>query len=162
GAVILHFGSVYRPQNAVLEADDVHAAVLERRERLTEQMALDRADAPPVGDDEDVRTVVLRADRRERLEHPVPERLEGLAARLLAAEGARVVTCGRSREPAVGEALHVAADLGEAGEPERVVAEAVAALGGLDVLVNNVGVARLARFEDVPDQEWDDYWRLNV
>ena len=36
------------------------------------------------------------------------------------------------------------------------------ALGGLDVLVNNVGIARHARFEDVPDEEWDAYWQLNV
>ena len=36
------------------------------------------------------------------------------------------------------------------------------ALGGLDVLVNNVGVARQARFEDVADDEWDAYWQLNV
>jgi NAD(P)-dependent dehydrogenase (short-subunit alcohol dehydrogenase family) len=43
-----------------------------------------------------------------------------------------------------------------------VVADAVAQLGGLDVLVNNVGVARQARFEEVPDEEWNDYWRLNV
>ena len=42
------------------------------------------------------------------------------------------------------------------------MAEAAAALGGLDVLVNNVGVARHARFEDVPDEEWDAYWQLNV
>jgi len=28
--------------------------------------------------------------------------------------------------------------------------------------VNNVGAARHARFEDVPDAEWDAYWQLNV
>jgi NAD(P)-dependent dehydrogenase (short-subunit alcohol dehydrogenase family) len=83
-------------------------------------------------------------------------------ARLLAAEGARVATCGRSAAPGVGEALHVQADLSRAGEPERAVAEAAEALGGLDVLVNNVGIARQAKFEDVPDEEWDAYWQLNV
>jgi 2-keto-3-deoxy-L-fuconate dehydrogenase len=62
----------------------------------------------------------------------------------------------------VGEAAHVSVDLAPAGAPERAVAEAVAALGGLDVLVNNVGLARHARFEDVPDEEWDVYWQLNV
>lgn len=87
----------------------------------------------------------------------------GLATvRLLLEEGARVVTCGRSEAPGIGEAAHVQADLGSSGEPERVVEEASRALGGLDVLVNNVGVARQAKFEDVPDQEWDDYWQLNV
>jgi 3-oxoacyl-[acyl-carrier protein] reductase len=83
-------------------------------------------------------------------------------ARLLVEEGARVVTCGRAGAPGIGELAHIAADLGRAGEPERVVSEAVSALGGLDVLVNNVGVARIARFEEVPDDEWDAYWQLNV
>ncbi len=82
--------------------------------------------------------------------------------RQLAAEGARVVSCGRRGAPGSGEAAHVEADLSQPGEPERAVAEAAAALGGLDVLVNNVGVARTARFEDVPDEEWDAYWQLNV
>ena len=82
--------------------------------------------------------------------------------RLLLVEGARVVTCGRSDAPAIGETAHVRADLGVAGGPERAVGEAAAALGGLDVLVNNVGVARQARFEDVPDAEWDEYWQANV
>ena len=83
-------------------------------------------------------------------------------ARLLAAEGARVVTCGRRDAPGVGEVGHVSADLAQSGEPERAVGSAVETLGGLDVLVNNVGIARIARFEDVPDDEWDAYWQLNV
>jgi NAD(P)-dependent dehydrogenase (short-subunit alcohol dehydrogenase family) len=87
----------------------------------------------------------------------------GLAtARLLVEEGARVVTCGRSGAPGIGEAAHVEADLSAAGEPERAVEAAAQALGGLDVLVNNVGVARQAKFEEVPDEEWDEYWQLNV
>jgi 3-oxoacyl-[acyl-carrier protein] reductase len=83
-------------------------------------------------------------------------------ARQLAADGARVVSCGRRGAPGVGEDAHVVADLSIAGEPERVVTETAAVLGGLDVLVNNVGIARHARFEDVGDEEWDAYWQLNV
>jgi NAD(P)-dependent dehydrogenase (short-subunit alcohol dehydrogenase family) len=83
-------------------------------------------------------------------------------ARLLAAEGARVATCARGEAPEVGEALHVRADLSEPGAPTRAVAEAAEALGGLHVLVNNVGVARQANFEEVSDEEWDAYWQLNV
>ncbi len=83
-------------------------------------------------------------------------------ARLLVEEGARVVTSGRSEARGIGEALHVQADLTLAGEPERLVELAVAELGGLDCLVNNVGIARQARFEEVPDEEWDEYWQLNV
>jgi NAD(P)-dependent dehydrogenase (short-subunit alcohol dehydrogenase family) len=82
--------------------------------------------------------------------------------RQLAAEGARVVSCGRRGAPGAGESAHVTADLALADEPERAVAEAVRHLGGLDVLVNNVGIARIARFEEVGDEEWDAYWQLNV
>jgi NAD(P)-dependent dehydrogenase (short-subunit alcohol dehydrogenase family) len=82
-------------------------------------------------------------------------------ARLLAEEGARVVTCGRGAAPNVGEALHVTSDLSVPGEPERVV-DAAVGLGGIDCLVNNVGAARQARFEEVPDEEWDAYWQLNL
>ena len=82
--------------------------------------------------------------------------------RELASEGGRVVSCGRRGAPGIGEAGHVEANLARAGEPERVVDAAAELLGGLDVLVNNVGIARHARFEDVPDEEWDAYWQLNV
>ena len=84
------------------------------------------------------------------------------AARLLVEEGARVVTSGRSREPSVGESLHVRADLAEPGEPERVIREAEAQLGRVDVLVNNVGTAHQTSFEEVTDEEWDALWQLNV
>jgi NAD(P)-dependent dehydrogenase (short-subunit alcohol dehydrogenase family) len=80
----------------------------------------------------------------------------------LVEEGARVATCGRGEAPGVGEALHVTCDLSVAGEPDRAVQQAADALGGLDVLVNNAGVARQASFEEVPDDEWDTYWQLNV
>ncbi|MHB1242169.1 MAG: SDR family NAD(P)-dependent oxidoreductase [Gaiellaceae bacterium] len=83
-------------------------------------------------------------------------------ARLLVAEGARVVTSGRSGPPGIGETLHVQGDLAEPGAPGHVVDAAVVALGGLDVLVNNVGFAVQARFEDVPDSEWESMWQLNV
>ena len=83
-------------------------------------------------------------------------------ARLLVAEGARVVTCGRSDAPGIGEALHVVADLAVPGAPESLVEDVVGELGALDVLVNNVGFAVQARFEDVPDEEWEAMWQLNV
>jgi NAD(P)-dependent dehydrogenase (short-subunit alcohol dehydrogenase family) len=53
-------------------------------------------------------------------------------AQLLRAEGAIVVTTGRSG----GD---VRADLSEPGEPERVVRAAIEQHGRLDILVNNVG-----------------------
>jgi len=83
----------------------------------------------------------------------------GLAtAQLLAVEGARVITCGRSEAPDVGEALHVVCDLSLAGEAERLVAEA----GVLDVLVNNVGETYDATFAELSDEQWDELWHVNV
>jgi 3-oxoacyl-[acyl-carrier protein] reductase len=84
-------------------------------------------------------------------------------ARLLAAEGAPVVTTGRrDRAPGVGETLHLAADLAQPGEAERIVHEVEQRLGRIDVLVNNVGVAYQRSFEEVTDEQWDEVWQMNV
>ena len=83
----------------------------------------------------------------------------GLAtARMLAGEGARVVTHGRGEAPGVGEVLHVVADFLEPGAPEAAIAEA----GDVDVLVNNVGAAYIASFEELSDAQWEEMWQLNV
>ena len=81
-----------------------------------------------------------------------------VTASLLVEEGARVVTCGRSEAPGIGETLHLQADLSRPGEPERVVAEA----GPADVLVNNAGFAEQRNFLEVTDEQWDAVWQLNV
>jgi NAD(P)-dependent dehydrogenase (short-subunit alcohol dehydrogenase family) len=89
-------------------------------------------------------------------------------ARLLAAEGARVIVSGRDSErvdrarKAAGAAFGVICDLAEPGAPEALVAESVAELGGLDCLVNNVGVAYQRSFEELTDRDWDELWQLNV
>lgn len=51
---------------------------------------------------------------------------------------ARTIAAVRERG---GEAVEILGDLAEAGVPERVVAEAAGALGGLDVVVSNAGFA---------------------
>ena len=51
---------------------------------------------------------------------------------------ARTIAAVRDRG---GEAVEILGDLAEQGVPERVVAEAAGALGGLDVLVSNAGFA---------------------
>src|SRR4029078_189129 len=74
-----------------------------------------------------------------------------------------VVTTGRRpRAPQAGETLHVAADLADAGEAERLVRGGEQQLGRGDVLVNNVGVAYQRSFEEVTDEQWDELWQLNV
>jgi 3-oxoacyl-[acyl-carrier protein] reductase len=93
----------------------------------------------------------------------------GLAtAAQLSAEGAKVVVSGRdaarverAREE-TGAAHGVVSDLSERGAPERLIEETVAMLGPVDCLVNNVGHAYQASFEDVSDEEWDAMWQVNV
>ena len=79
-------------------------------------------------------------------------------ARLLAGEGARVVTAGRRDAPGVGETLHVQADLARPGEPERLIAEA----GPVDVLVNAAGAAFQRDFLEVTDEQWQTMWDVSV
>jgi NAD(P)-dependent dehydrogenase (short-subunit alcohol dehydrogenase family) len=83
-----------------------------------------------------------------------------VAAEQLRAERAVVVTSGRSAE-GIGD-LHVAGDLAQPGQPERVVEETVARFGRVDVLVNNVGLAYQAKLDDLTDAQWDELWQLNV
>ncbi len=88
----------------------------------------------------------------------------GLAvARGALEEGARVIAASRTLtqelEALTGERLiHVAADFSEAEAPAEVVARAVEAFGGLDVLVNNVGGPAEngphGSFLDVDDATW--------
>jgi NAD(P)-dependent dehydrogenase (short-subunit alcohol dehydrogenase family) len=89
----------------------------------------------------------------------------GLAiARALAEEGAYVV--GGARQPSAElsqlaenyPVQFVAVDLSTPDGPAHLVAEAVSTLGGLDLLVNNVGAAhpRLGGFLSVTDEDWTE------
>ena len=86
----------------------------------------------------------------------------------LTAEGARVVVAGRGEQRVESArrrtraALGVVCDLAEPGAPDALVAEAAAALGPVDVLVNNVGEAYQASFEELSDRQWDEMWQVNV
>jgi NAD(P)-dependent dehydrogenase (short-subunit alcohol dehydrogenase family) len=89
-------------------------------------------------------------------------------ARLLAAEGARVVVNGRDADRAdqaradVGAELAVACDLSDPGAAEDLVTETARALGPVQCLVNNVGEAYQVGFEELTDEQWDHMWQLNV
>jgi NAD(P)-dependent dehydrogenase (short-subunit alcohol dehydrogenase family) len=89
----------------------------------------------------------------------------GLAtARRLVAGGARVAIASRDPSGAAAEigAHAVPGDLTTASGPGNAVAGAASALGGLDVLVNNLGVARIATWYDLPDEDWQAAWNTNV
>ncbi|MDB5310554.1 MAG: fabG 8 [Gemmataceae bacterium] len=57
---------------------------------------------------------------------------------------------------------YVQADLLKDGEPERLVAEAWAAMGGVDVLVNNVGTYKEPPLAEITRDHFDFIFRLNV
>jgi NAD(P)-dependent dehydrogenase (short-subunit alcohol dehydrogenase family) len=88
------------------------------------------------------------------------------------AEGARVVAASRTRTPALdalaGERLlHVSADLAQPTAPAEVVARALEAFGGIDVLVNNVGGGPerhgpRSSFLAITDADWVDSLELNL
>jgi len=88
-------------------------------------------------------------------------------ARLLAAEGARLVVTGRDSERVeqarqdVGAELGVVADLAEPGAAAELIA-AAGELGAVGCLVNNVGIAYQTGFEELSDEQWDEMWQLNV
>jgi 3-oxoacyl-[acyl-carrier protein] reductase len=82
-------------------------------------------------------------------------------ARMLADEGAQVVTSGRGEAPGVGEAVHVVADLANPDAPAELVRRA-GELGPVDILVNNVGIAYQTDFDTLTEAQWDEMWQLNV
>jgi 3-oxoacyl-[acyl-carrier protein] reductase len=92
----------------------------------------------------------------------------GLAsATALVSEGCRVVICARSGEQLAAAAnslrllagnetrvATVVADLSTPDGAAEVMARAVAIYGGLDILVNNVGLGRGTTIVDTTDAEW--------
>jgi 3-oxoacyl-[acyl-carrier protein] reductase len=94
----------------------------------------------------------------------------GLAsARALVAEGCRVTICARGETKlhesaaelratasAPDRVLPVAADLSTAEGVEAVIRRTADAFGGLDILVNNIGLAKGAGIVDTTDREWQE------
>jgi NAD(P)-dependent dehydrogenase (short-subunit alcohol dehydrogenase family) len=58
--------------------------------------------------------------------------------------------------------LAVRADVGSIDEIDRMVSEAVARFGKIDVLVNNAGVTRRAYIMDLTEDDWDRIFRVNA
>lgn len=56
--------------------------------------------------------------------------------------------------------IAVTGDVTDAADVRRMVAEATAALGPIDILVNSAGGARPTR-QDAPDADWDEAFALN-
>lgn len=84
----------------------------------------------------------------------------GGIAGVLAAEGARVALIGRTRQRIEAEAARlggvgVVADLATPDGPAAAVEAAVAAMGGLDLLVVNTGGPPAGTFDTLGESDWD-------
>jgi 3-oxoacyl-[acyl-carrier protein] reductase len=93
-------------------------------------------------------------------------------ARRLCAEGGLVLIVARS-EGAVGEAATecaraggraegLALDVTDRDAGQRMVDAATERFGRLDVLVNNAGTSKRRSLDEVPDEDWQAAWELNV
>ncbi|HYP70990.1 MAG TPA: SDR family oxidoreductase [Variovorax sp.] len=87
----------------------------------------------------------------------------------LAAEGARVIVNGRSQDAvdrAVaqlkpgdgGEVLGFAGDLSAPAPAQALLAR----FPGIEILVNNLGIFEPKEFEDIPDEDWQRFFDINV
>jgi NAD(P)-dependent dehydrogenase (short-subunit alcohol dehydrogenase family) len=94
-------------------------------------------------------------------------------AELFAREGASVMVSGRRRAElgetvrrvtaAGGRAALVQGDVSSPADAERMVGETLAALGGIDVLVNNAGIiVRNASVTSVALEDWERMLRIDL
>lgn len=94
------------------------------------------------------------------------------AARLFAAEGAKVVICGRDKKRlqevaaglnlSPGNVAMVTADLLKSSGMKKIVRTAVEKFGQIDVFVNNAGVAVAKLTERMTEKEYDTIFDTNV
>jgi 3-oxoacyl-[acyl-carrier protein] reductase len=90
-------------------------------------------------------------------------------ARALHRQGAIVTLSGTRKEALLtlaaelSERVHVVpCDLADAAAVERLVPEAEAAMGGVDVLVNNAGLTRDGLIMRMKDADWDNVLAVNL
>ena len=90
-------------------------------------------------------------------------------AQVLAAEGARVMVTdvnesdGQTVTEAIGEsARFLALDVTEELQWEDAISQSLAAFGGLDIVVNNAGIAHISPLEDTTLDDWRRVMAVNL
>ncbi|MDQ1058428.1 NAD(P)-dependent dehydrogenase (short-subunit alcohol dehydrogenase family) [Arthrobacter globiformis] len=85
---------------------------------------------------------------------------EGVAVVINGRDDSRVQQAVKNLEAEVpgGSVTGIAADFAVAAQVQRLLA----ALGGVDILVNNVGLFELKPFAEIPDENWSRYFDVNV
>lgn len=83
-------------------------------------------------------------------------------------EGAKLVAVDKDGDaldaayPDEARLLRIVVDVTDAAAPPRIVAETLAAFGGLDILVNNAGVVDFAGATEASDESWERTMATNV
>lgn len=88
-------------------------------------------------------------------------------AKLLISKGAKVVICARNKtdvEKAAKElgAIGVQTDVSDEEEVKTLFKNAIAALGGLNVVINNAGIGYLASLTETTVKDFTQVWEINV
>ncbi len=117
----------------------------------------------------------FRLDGRTALITGIGPGIGSHVAKAYAAAGANVVLCARSRDKlevlakaindSGGRAIAVPADVGKKEDLERLLAEASAAFGAVDILFHNaagVAVQRRAATLDSTDEDWELCFQVNL
>ncbi|PKR90355.1 3-oxoacyl-[acyl-carrier-protein] reductase [Pleomorphomonas diazotrophica] len=93
----------------------------------------------------------------------------GAIATALHAQGAKVALSGTRLAPLeelagrLGERTHiVTANLSDRADVDRLFADTEAALGQVDILINNAGITRDGLFMRMKDEDWDQVIEVNL
>ncbi len=73
-----------------------------------------------------------------------------------------VAEIGAAASAGPGSVLPLVADVSSETATKRAVDQAVASMGGLDVVVNNAGIVILQRFDETPVEDWDRTFAINL
>lgn len=89
-------------------------------------------------------------------------------AELFAQEGAQVLAVDRpesailTAHDGVANIVPLALSIADAGAADRIVGEAVARFGRLDILMNNAGVSGRHLVDQISDEDWDRHMNVNL
>ncbi len=89
------------------------------------------------------------------------------SAKLLSAQGAKIVICGRRsdylkekaniiKEETKNDVLDIKCDVTNPDECKSLVEQTISEFKNIDVLVNNAGTSAAASFEDISDKSWEN------
>jgi NAD(P)-dependent dehydrogenase (short-subunit alcohol dehydrogenase family) len=87
---------------------------------------------------------------------------EGAAVALLDLDGSAAQSAAKELQKEGGNAFGVAADVTDAASMDRAVATAGKALGSIDGLFNNAGIAGFGSVHESTPESWQRIWAVNV